>query len=373
MGTLKCQNVAGILEELAPKKLAENWDNVGLLVGDGKQQVRKLMVCLDVPEWVLDEAVEEKVDMIVCHHPMIFSGIKRINTDTPIGRKIMKLIRNNISLYCLHTNYDMASGGLNDLMARQLGFASWQTIQPLQKEKLYKLVVFVPTGHETAVIEALCRAGAGFIGKYSNCSFRTPGMGTFEPQEGAQPFTGKIGHLENTEEYRVETIVPEQLLNKAVKEMLKAHPYEEVAYDIYQTFNEGKVFGLGRLAELENGISLSLYAESVKKLLDIPHIRFAGDPNKLIKKVALLNGAGNKFASDARFAGADLLITGDVQYHELLDAVEMGLCVIDAGHYGTEKIMMKSIAAFLKGRFDDLKYQVEVIESRANVDMVSVL
>lgn len=269
MGTVKCQTVAGILDELAPRRLAESWDNVGLLVGDGRQKINRVMVCLDVPEWVVDEAIEKDVDMIISHHPIIFNGIKRVNTDTATGRKLLSLIKNNISLYCMHTNYDIAAGGLNDIFARQLGFS------------------------DSSVIT--------------------------------------------------------------------------------ETYSEGQVMGIGRIAELENETTLSMYADNVKTLLGADHIRYAGDPDSAIKKVALLNGSGNKFVCDARFAGADVLVTGDMQYHGILDALEMGLCVIDAGHYATEKIMIKYITEYLYGKFQELKLDVDIVESSTNTEILRVL
>lgn len=373
MGTIKCQTIAGILDELAPRRLAESWDNVGLLVGDGRKSVNRIMVCLDAPEWVIEEAVDNNIDMIISHHPIIFSGIKRVNTDTALGRKLINLIKNDISLYCLHTNFDIVSGGLNDIFAGELGFSSSAIIEETYREKLFKLVVYVPAGYEDSVADAMCSAGAGYIGKYSGCTFRSKGTGTFEPQEGAKPFLGSIGSLERVEEFRVETIVPEKLLSKAVGEMLKVHPYEEAAYDIYETKNEGQVMGLGRIAELERETTLSMFADSVKTLLGVQNIRYAGDPNRRIKKVALLNGSGGKFISSARFAGADVLVTGDIQYHDTLDALEMGLCVIDAGHYATEKIMMKYITEFLKSKFRELKADVDVVESNSNTEILRVL
>ena len=373
MGTVKCQTVAGILDELAPKRLAESWDNVGLLVGDGKQKINRVMVCLDAPEWVVEEAIDKDVDMIISHHPMIFNGIKRITADTATGRKLLSLIKNNIAMYSLHTNYDIVAGGLNDIFARELGIFDSSVIAQTCMEKLFKIAVYVPSGHEDKVMDAMCGAGAGYIGKYSSCTFRAKGIGTFLPQEGAKPYIGTQGSLESVEEYRVETIVPEKLMNKVIKEMLKAHPYEEAAYDIYETKNEGRVMGLGRIAELKNETTLSLYAETVKTLLGADHISFAGDPNRIIKKVALLNGSGNKFIYDARFAGADVLVTGDMQYHGILDAVEMGLCVIDAGHFATEKIMIKYITEYLKVKFRELKLDVDVVESSANTEILRVL
>lgn len=373
MGTVKCQTVAGLLDELAPKRLAESWDNVGLLVGDGKQKINRVMVCLDVPEWVVEEAISRDVDMIISHHPMVFNGIKRINSDTATGRKLLSLIKNNIALYTLHTNYDIVAGGLNDIFAKKLGFFESSVIEETYREKLFKLAVYVPSGHEDKVMNAMCSAGAGYIGKYSSCTFRTNGIGTFLPQEGAEPYIGTQGSLESVEEYKVETIVPEKLLNKVIKEMLKAHPYEEAAYDIYETKNEGQIMGLGRIAELKDETTLSLYADNVKTLLGADHISFAGDPDRKIKKVALLNGSGNKFINDARFAGADVLVTGDMQYHGILDALEMGLCVIDAGHYATEKIMIKYITEYLKDKFHELKLDVDVVESNENTEILRVL
>ncbi len=373
MGAVKCQTIAGLLDALAPKRLAESWDNVGLLVGDGGQKVKRVMVCLDAPEWVVEEAVQKDVDMIVAHHPMIFNGIKRITSDTAVGRKLISLIKNNISLYCLHTNFDIVSGGLNDIFARELGFSHWTLLEETYREKLLKLAVYVPEGHEDKVISAMCGAGAGYIGKYSSCTFRTKGTGTFEPQEGAKPFIGSIGSLESVSEYRVETIVPEKLAGKVVREMLKAHPYEEAAYDIYETKNEGQVMGLGRLAELDRETTLSLFADNVKMVLGADNIRFAGDPNRMIKKVALLNGSGSKYINAARFAGADVLVTGDTQYHGVLDALELGLCIIDAGHYATEKIMIKYITEYLRDRFQALKLDAEVVESGSNTEIMRVL
>lgn len=368
MGIVKCQTVISVLESLAPKKLAESWDNVGLLVGDGSQPVKKIMVALDAPDWVIEEAVALDVDMIICHHPMIFSGLKKINTDTPLGRKIIKLIKKNIVLYASHTNYDVAAHGLNDTFASQLGFTSMDLIEPTVTEALYKIVVFVPRGYERKVLSAMDDAGTGSIGNYSNCSFRTDGLGSFKPLEGSNPFIGKLGVQEEVEEIKIEAIVAEKLLNKVIKALLKVHPYEEVAYDIYPLKNEGNSLGLGRLGVLENETTLSVYADQVKKLLSIEHVSVAGDPMRAIKKIAMLNGSGNKFVSAARFAGADVLVTGDMQYHEIVDALEMGLCVIDAGHFGTEKIMIKTVANYLRNRFAELNYNIEVLETKTNND-----
>ncbi|MEA4960315.1 Nif3-like dinuclear metal center hexameric protein [Lutispora sp.] len=370
MAQLKCGTVASLMDTIAPKKLAEDWDNVGLIVGDGSSSVNKIMISLDLPVWVVEEAIENNVDMIVTHHPLIFSPLKKINTDSAIGEKIIKLIKNNISVYSSHTNFDISEGGLNDIFAKQLGFEKTEVMKPISEEKLYKIVVFVPEGFEDKVMEQMSVAGAGHIGKYSSCSFRVRGIGTFKPGEEADPFIGEIGKLERVGEYRVETVVPEAIINNVVKSMLKAHPYEEVAYDVFEMKNKGKTYGLGRIGQLENSVTLASYAAFVKRTLDIESIRYSGSPDTKIKKVALLNGSGNSFVRSAKFSGADVLITGDMQYHQLVEALEEGICVIDAGHFGTEKIMIKTVSDYLKSALASNGYTVNIIEAKSNVDII---
>ena len=369
MGTVKCQTIANIIEELTPKKLAESWDNVGLLIGDGSAKVKKLLVCLDATEWVIEEAIEQEADMLVCHHPIIFGSLKRITADTVLGKKIIKLISHGISVYSAHTNYDIAANGLNDLFAERLGFKSFSLIEPTYNEKLYKILVYIPKNHEDKIFNALIAAGAGHIGNYSSCSYRTEGIGTFKPETGTHPFIGEEGKLETVNEIKLGTIVPQSLLNKTIKALIKAHPYEEPAYDIIPLENEGNSFGIGRIGELEQETSLAVYAGNVKAALGIDKVRIAGNPNQNIKKVAMLNGAGNKFVSAARFAGADVLVTGDMQYHEMVDAVEAGMCIIDAGHFATERIMIPAMANYLRNKCIANGYNIEILESKSNEDI----
>lgn len=375
MGAIKCQTIAGFIEEKFPKKLAESWDNVGLLVGDGSKVVKKLMICLDVTEWVIEEAIEQKVDLIVAHHPVIFGSIKRITADTVLGRKLLKLITNNIAVYCAHTNYDIGKGGLNELFAEQLGFRKNESklIETTFTDKLLKVIIYIPKGHEKKVFDAVMAAGAGHIGNYSSCSFKTEGIGTFIPEADTNPFIGQPGEFEEVEEVKLGTIVPQSLLNKVIKALIKAHPYEEPAYDIMPLENQGETMGIGRVAELEHETTLAAYAQNVKAALGIEHVKIAGDPNKKVKKVAMLNGTGNKFISAARFAGADVLVTGDMQYHELIDAVEAGLSIIDAGHYPTECIMITAMTAYLKEKCLAGNYSVDIIQAESNKEISIII
>lgn len=373
MGITKCNTVVNIMDELAPRKYAENWDNIGLLIGDGKQAVKKIMVCLDLPEWVVDEAIEKNVDMIISHHPIIFSGIKKINTDSVLGRKLLKLISNNISVYASHTNYDIVEGGLNEIFCSKLGFDEANILDTTYHEKLYKLAVYVPCEYKDMILKVISDAGSGSIGCYSHCTFSSSGMGTFKPLEGSNPFIGKVNKLESVEEYKLETIVLQKNLNKVIKAMLKVHPYEEVAYDVLLLQNKGSESGLGRMVVLDKEISLEELAIRTKKAIGVDKINVAGDTDKKVKKIALLNGAGNKYVNTAYFNGADVLITGDMQYHQILDAVELGMGIIDAGHFGSEQFMIKSVADFLRNKFNQLKLDVEIIESNENTNPVKLL
>ncbi|NLM44738.1 MAG: Nif3-like dinuclear metal center hexameric protein [Clostridiales bacterium] len=370
MAQLKCGTVVSIMDSIAPRKLAEEWDNVGLIIGDSSSIVNKIMISLDLPIWVVDEAIENNVDMIITHHPIIFNPIKKINNDTALGKKIIKLIKNNIAVYASHTNYDIVQGGLNDIFAKQLGFEKTEIIRTTAQEKLFKIVVYIPEGFEDKILEEMSKVGAGFIGNYSNCSFRVKGTGTFQPMEGTNPYIGQINRLEKVNEYRLETIVSESKLNQVIKAMLNAHPYEEVAYDIYELKNKGQSLGLGRIGYLDNEVTLSSYASFIKKALDLDNIRFSGPPNAAIKTVAMLNGSGNNFISAARYAGADVIITGDLQYHQVLDALEEGIYAIDAGHFGTEKIMIKALSDCLRDTLEKNGYNAEVIESKSNIDII---
>lgn len=363
MSVPKVSGIAQILDGFAPRKLAESWDNVGLLLGDGSRKVNSIMVCLDTPEWVVEEAINKKVDMLICHHPLIFNPLKRITNDDPIGRKIMKLIKNNIAVYAMHTNFDSTIGGMNDALMERLGFGKSEILDPRALEKLFKLIVFIPKEHEQSVAAAIFEAGAGNIGNYRDCGFGTDGTGFFTPNESADPFIGKANQKEIVEEIRFETIVPGNLLGKVIKSMLTAHPYEEVAYDIIPLENKLENYGLGRIGELEEPVTLQVYAESVKNLLGIKSLKIIGNGEKTIKKVAVIGGAGSSYWQKAKSKGADVLITGDISYHTQVDALEGGIALIDGGHFGTEKIIMSFMTKKLRELLREKGYKDVLIEA----------
>ncbi len=370
---VKLQQVTELIEKMASTGLAAGWDNVGLQIGGYNQPVEKVLVTLDINQDVLDKAIDIKADLIISHHPFIFNGLKSITYDTPKGQIIKKAIKNEIALYAAHTNYDIAPGGLNDVLAEKLGIKDTSILNITEHKNLKKLVVFVPEKSLDDLRDALGNAQAGWIGNYSHCSFYQKGTGTFKPLQGTNPHTGTPGKVNRVKEYRLETIVREKDLSKVIKKMLKAHPYEEVAYDIYPVENRGKTLGLGRIGKLEKETTLEKYTKKVKKALDLKTVKVIGEPENKIKKVALCSGSGNDFINSASAKGADLFITGEIKYHDGQNAKDRGLNIIDAGHYGTEKIMQKALTDYLKKQVKENNLDIRIVKNKLNTNPFRVL
>ena len=360
---MKLNDLIKQIEKKYPLSLAYDWDNVGLLVGDFESEIKKVLVTLEANENVIDEAIENNVDLIVTHHPFIFKKINKINTKDLKGRLIHKLIKNDIALYSMHTNFDIAFDGLNDYFMEIMGFKNTKILDVTNSQTLYKLAVYVPKTHELVLRDALGEAGAGYIGNYSHCTFNTPGIGTFKPDENTNPFIGTVGQIEEVEEVKIETIVPQSILQKTIDKMLKAHPYEEVAYDIYKLENKGESVGLGRYASLDVQTNLQALCEKIKLKLNMNHIRVVGDLNTKIKKVAVVTGAGSDMVRLAKSKNCDVIITGDVKYHEAQDALDMGMTIVDCGHFDTEDIFKDVMKRFL-----DSVEGVEIIRSEINLN-----
>lgn len=359
--------IIACFEEFAPKSYAMPDDKIGLQLGTLNKEIRKVMIALDVTLEVVDEAIAAGVDLIIAHHAIIFRPLAHIQTDTPAGKIYEKLIKHDIAVYIAHTNLDVTSGGINDMMAEKLGLSELSPLEDIHTEKLNKLVVFVPKTHHEGVLQAMFAAGAGAIGDYSHCSFNLEGIGTFKPGAGTDPFIGQQGKLERVEEVRVETIVPEHLSRKVVQAMLNAHPYEEVAYDLYPLDLKGRTFGLGRIGKMSESCSLEALTEQVKRVFEVDHVRVVGSLDRTIRKVAVLGGSGGRYWKRAQFMGADVLITGDIDYHTAHDALAAGVALIDVGHH-VEKIMKTAVAEYLRAAFADKRYDTEVIASQINTD-----
>jgi dinuclear metal center YbgI/SA1388 family protein len=368
----KGQTVIQLMEQLAPKHYAMPDDKIGLQLGSLQKEITKVLVALDVTNEVVDEAIREGANLIIAHHAIIFRALAHLQTDTPSGRLYEKLIKHDIAVYIAHTNLDVAEGGVNDMLAAALGLEVAGHLEDVHTEKLQKLVVFVPQTHHEQVLNALFAAGAGWIGQYSNCSFNIPGTGTFLPQAGTEPFIGDVGKLERVQEVRIETIVPESLQRKAVQAMLKAHPYEEVAYDLYPMDLKGRVFGLGRVGKLPGPVTLRELAERAKLVFDVPAVRVVGDLSRPIRKVAVLGGSGGRYVRHAQFAGADVLVTGDIDYHTAHDALAAGMCLLDVGH-NVEKLLKRGVADYLTTKLREKKADTEVLASEVNTEVFQFL
>lgn len=338
----KTADIVGIINKIAPIALAEAWDNPGLQIGDPAAEVTRIMVALDPTPDVIDSALKASCQLLVTHHPLIFKPLKSLSTSTPHGALIQKAIKGGVSILSMHTNYDIASGGLNDLLASKIGLSSCVPLKVTAVCELVKLVVFVPVDQLEQLRSALFPYAAA-QGNYRDCSFAAGGVGTFTPLEGAESFTGTTGVLATVREERLEMLILRTHLPRAVKALLAAHPYEEPAFDIYPLLNEGEKLGLGRIGRLPETLTLAEYAGLLRKILSAPALRYVGDPAARISKVALCSGSGASLLRDAARSGADMLVTGDVKYHEARDAEDLGLALIDAGHFSTEIIMVHEI------------------------------
>jgi len=363
---VRCQRVIQLMEKLAPHYIAEKGDPIGLQIGDPHQEVEKILVSLDLDEAVLAEAEEWGADLLILHHTPLWKPLHNIRTDSARGSMIARIIRNGMALYTAHTNLDSAQGGVNEILAQRLGLLDTAPIANSWEQKLFKLAVFVPESHCQVVREALAASGAGWIGNYSSCTFRVKGIGTFLPLEGADPFIGSQGKLEEVQEVRIETIAGEEILDKVVKAMLQAHPYEEVAYDLYPLHNKGERRGLGRVGYLAEATSLKDFLILVKEKLGLDLDKYCGRPEQRIKKVALCGGAGASLLPAAIHAGADVFLTGDIKYHEAQEAVSHNLALIDAGHFATEYPVVPVVAEYLQGELQEDKVQVKA--SSVNTD-----
>ena len=357
-----------ILEELAPKHYAEEWDNVGLQVGSPSNEAKRILLALDLTEEVVREAEENHAELIITHHPLLMKGLKNINLDMMPGRIIARLVKNDITVYSAHTNLDSVNGGVNCVLAEKLELEDIQVLHITGSQQYAKLVVFIPKGHQDQVRDALSNAGAGWIGNYSDCTFQGIGTGTFRPRDGSNPYIGQHGEVEQVEEIRLETIVPMERIDDVIKAMTMAHPYEEVAYDIYPLKNRGTSRGLGRIGFLPQALPFSDFIKKVKQSLGLGIVKFGGMQNKSINSVAVCGGSGGELWPLALSKGADVLVSGDIKYHTAQDMTGAGLCFVDAGHFHSEIPVIEKLQSYLNNRFAAGNIDAEIMISKLQKD-----
>jgi len=369
----RIQDLTGLLNSLYPVQYAEEWDNVGLQVGDPQGHVSRVLVCLDTTEQVLAQAEQLGAEAVISHHPLIFKPLKSLSPTDETGQLVWRAARGGIAVLAAHTNLDRACPGLNDWLAERLEVADPQPLLLGGGQELFKLVVFVPAGHETQVADALFAAGAGQVGNYDRCSFRSVGTGTFRGGDGTTPFLGTPGVEEQAEELRLEVIVPREALNRCLARLLRAHPYEEVAYDLIPLANRRPDIGLGRIGRLVEPLPLRDFAARVATRLGTATLRWVGDGGQPVHKVALCGGSGASLLPEAVRQGADVLVTGDVKYHEARSAEHQEIGLIDAGHFATEQLAVAGLVAALERKARERGLKLEFITMEGESDPFRVL
>ena len=346
---MKIQDITSFLETIAPASLQESYDNAGLLTGNPGWDCTGIITTLDVTEAVVLEAIEKKCNLIVAHHPIIYSGLKKITGKNYVEKTIIAAIKNDIAIYAIHTNLDNVLTGVNGRMADQLGLIHRQILQP-KKGVLKKLVTFVPVEQAEEVRNALFVAGAGHVGNYSECSFSVTGEGTFKGEIGTDPFVGKPGQRHTEKELKLEMIFEAWVENKLITTLKAAHPYEEVAYDIFLLDNQYEGIGSGLTGELPEAVTEQEFMQQLKKAFGLTVIKHTPLSGKKVKKIALCGGAGSFLIEAAIAASAQVYITGDVKYHEFFDA-NGRLVITDIGHFESEQFTIDLLFDILREKF----------------------
>ncbi len=353
------KDVTNYLESIAPLQLQESYDNAGLIIGDHLVKVSGALVCLDVDEKVIDEAIKTNCNLIIAHHPMIFSGIKKINPSSFIGRLIYKAISNNISIYAIHTNLDNVMNGVNGKIADLIGLVDRSVLQP--KNNLLKLTVFTPNDFVEKVKNSMFKSGAGELGNYSSCSFSSSGEGTFKPNQFANPFVGNVNELKIQDEVKIEVVLPSFLKSKVLNSMISVHPYEEVAYDLIPLVNNSN-FGAGIVGELKKEVNEEEFLKQIKKKFKVKSLRHTKLLSRPIKRVAICGGSGSFLLDNAINSAADIFITSDFKYHQFFDADDK-IIVADLGHYESEQFTIELIADLLMKNFTNFAIRLTSVNT----------
>ncbi len=334
MQTITVAQVTSIIESFSPLDLQESYDNAGLAIGSPNTEVKGILIALDVTPEIIDEAIATGCNLIIAHHPIIFNGLKRITGATLTERTVIKAIQNNIAIYAAHTNLDSVWGGVSHQLAKKLNLTSIEVLSQAENQ-LVKLVTFAPTSAVQKVQQALFNSGAGNIGNYDNCSYNTEGQGTFRGNESTNPFVGEQGKLHVEPETRIEVVVPKPILSKVVRALKNAHPYEEVAYDIYPIENKNPKAGLGVIGILTEPINAEDFLHQIKKVFNCSIIKHSNINKPQVKKIALCGGSGSSLLRNAISQNADVFITADVKYHSFFET-ENNILLVDIGHYESE-------------------------------------
>ncbi len=346
---MQIREILSYLEELAPLSYAEDFDNVGLLIGDKTQEVTNVLVALDTLEETIDEAIAQNCNLIVSFHPIVFKGLKSITGKNYVERVVLKAIKNDIAIYATHTALDNVKMGVSGKMAEVLGLINIRVLVP--KSKMIKtLKTYVPNDYAEKVRKALFKVGAGNIGNYENCSYSHGGIGTYIPNQQANPYSGTRGKLQEESETAITVSFEKHLENAIKKALFQSHPYEEIAYEITTLDNKHQDIGLGVYGDLPKAVGEKSFLKKLKTTFNTTNIRHSDLLNKNVNRVALLGGSGSFALSDAKRVGADVFVSADFKYHDFF-AAEKQLLIADIGHYESEQFTKNLLVDYLTKKF----------------------
>jgi dinuclear metal center YbgI/SA1388 family protein len=361
INVMKIKEITDCLETVAPLSFQEQYDNAGLLTGHPDTEVTGILVTLDVTPGVIAEAIQNNCNLVISHHPMVFSALKKFSGNQPDQQMVVQAIKNDIAVYAIHTNLDNASMGLNRFLAEKLGMVRCRILQP-KEDFLAKLVTFCPLSFAEKIRQALFAAGAGHIGNYDKCSYNLSGHGTFRASEDSNPFVGTKNQLHTEEETRIEVIFPLYLKDRLIGTLLKAHPYEEPAYDIYPLKNAWSGSGSGLIGELPADENEQEFLARVKAVTGIPVIRHSAFTGKPIRKIAICTGSGSFLIQNAMADRADIFLTADIKYHEFFDP-QQRMILADIGHYESEQFVKELISSVLIENFPKFAVLISKIDT----------
>jgi dinuclear metal center YbgI/SA1388 family protein len=371
---MKLKDIFQELEKSAPLSMQEEYDNSGLLYGDPEAKCKKVLVCLDITDEVLKEAIQMEANLIISHHPLVFRAIKKLEHKKYPDRILIDAIQNNIALYAMHSNLDNWHRGVNQKIGEKLGLEKLSVLEN-KASQLCKLVVFCPDiklkngRYAPGVLRnALFSAGAGHIGKYEHCSFNTEGLGTFRGMEGSHPFIGKQGKTHIQKEIKIEVIFPTYAEKNLIQKMKEVHPYEEIAYDIYPLNNTFAYAGAGMTGIYPEAKNTKAFLREIKDIFQVETLRHSRIYKKEIREIAFCGGSGSFLISRAKAKKADVFLSSDIKYHDFFQADE-NMMIVDIGHYQSEQFTIELIIDLLQKKFP----KFAVLKTRINTNPIKYL
>ncbi len=354
------RDIINLMEELAPSRLAESWDPVGLQVGGKDRPVRLIWVALDPLPEVIAAACNQHVDLLITHHPLLFQPVKNLDFNSPVGSILYQAAVNHLAVYSAHTNLDKVAGGLNDILAKRIGLDQTDVLLSENDSDACKLVLYVPADHERQVLGALFQTPAGIIGEYSCCTFRSAGKGTFLPGGHARPYIGKPDEISHVDEIRIETLVQKKDIPAVISHVRSHHPYQTMAFDVYPLMQGVSGHGFGRTGTIAEPVNLLQFARTVKEKFCLKNVKITGDPAMMVYRAAVCSGSGSGLL-DAFFASAaDVYVSGDLRYHDARAAESAGKGLIDIGHFPSEHLMIESVCDYLRKRVSGASWEIRV-------------